>query len=62
MKGFLAGATVALSIARQINNVVLSESKFGAEVRKKVMRHIDFEVLVLMRKEIEEELGRRLRT
>lgn len=61
MKGFLAGATVALSIARQINNVVLSESKFGAEVRKKVMRHIDFEVLVLMRKEIEEELGRRLR-
>ena len=62
MKGFLAGATVALSIARQINNVILSESRFGAEVRKKVIKHIDYEVLIMMRNEIEQELSRRLRS
>lgn len=61
MKGFMAGATVAFTIAKQINNFVLSDSRFGGEVRKSVMKHLSDEVLMLIRREIETELTRRLR-
>jgi hypothetical protein len=61
VKGFLAGATLALSIAKQINHYVLSDTRLGSDVRKNVMKHLSYDVLVLIRKEIETELTRRLR-
>jgi len=62
MKKYMAGAAVALSFVRTINHLVLSESAVGREIRKNVIRRLDYEVLVAIRKEIEQELTRRLRS
>ena len=62
MRKYMAGAAIALSAVRTINSLVLSDTKLGAEVRKNVMERLSYDVLILIRKEIEKELTRRLRT
>lgn len=59
MKSFTAGLTAAWLAIRTVNQLVLSDTQFGREVRKKVIGKMDHDRLLRLEREVTLEIAKR---